>query len=303
MADRIFDTFTPSAQDFDGTWHTFGVLATLDEACDLVGGSVWFPNPAPANFRWIVYRVSDEAVIAEVDLTTLPSPTLADWNDFTSADFDDPGDVALDDAETYVVAYATNGDFTFRDTGLAFPYGTGIIHGTEGRFFNGGAGATFPDSGSSGFVFPADMLVETGGGGPVAVVGTASGVASATSAVKKVGNGGGCGQGVALSTVVASKRLPASGTASAVASTRASAAKVAPVTSSAVAFAGATALARKVVAVSGRCTGAALGRRAAAQTPGTHVATTVVATLGSSLPRALLAASSTTSTLTATIGP
>lgn len=169
MADRIFDpdepTHAPNQQDFDGSWHTFGNRAPISEACDLTGWAAYCPNPKPANYRWIVYKFSDESIVAEVDLAAL-TLTPGAWNSGTSADFDDPGDVALDDEEEYFVGYATNGDFVFRDSGLAFPYGTGIVTATEAGFFNGGTGPTFPDSFSTAFMFPVDMIVEAGGAEP-----------------------------------------------------------------------------------------------------------------------------------------
>lgn len=275
MADRIFDpdTFTPSATDFDGGWHTFGVLAELDEPADLVGGSAWFPNPVPANFRWIVYKVSDESVVAEVDLAALPSPTPGDWNDFGSAAFVSPGAVALDDAETYVVAYATNGDFTYRDTGLAFPYGTGVVRGVEGRFHNGGTGPEFPATGSSGFAFPADMLVDAGGG-PVAVTGQSSAVAGARSTTAKI-------------TVTA-------GRSSATSDARSSAAKIAPTTGRSTATAAATTTAAKVVACTARCSAAASATAAAGTVrPAAGKATAVPSSIAAASKRATVAGTAT----------
>ena len=185
MADRIFDpddpNHAPSQQSFDGSWHTFGSLVELDEAGNLTGGSAWLPNPIPANLVWVVFRVSDESVVAQANLAALPGAVAGDWNNFTSADFVSPGSVALD-AEQHVVAYATNGDFVFRDSGVTFPYGTGIVRATEARFFNGGAGAVFPDSATSGFLFPADMLVETDAGGS-----THDGEGTATAVVSTTG--------------------------------------------------------------------------------------------------------------------
>ncbi len=320
MVDRIFDPedpdHAPSSQDFDGGWHTFGSLATLDEAGDLVGGSAWIPDPMPDNLVWLVYRVSDEAIVAQADLTALPAPVLDDWNDFTSSSFLTPGDVALDDTEQYIAAYATDGDFTYRDTAVDFPYGTGVVHATEGRFINGGTGAQFPDTGTSGFVFPADMLVDTGGGGPADVAGTSTGIASGTASVRKVGNAGGCGQAVGLATVIAGKRAAAAGAASAFAASlvtsvkvavaagtasatvgaRASTVKVTPAGGRAAAVVGTAVQAKKVVAVSGRCTAIALGVRSAPQAPqipGRLTAATGGTTLTASISGSALTASTT----------
>ncbi len=242
MADRIFDplTFTPSATDFDGGWHTFGVLAELDTAGNLVGGSAWFPNPTPANFHWLVYKVSDESAVAEVDLAALPG-TAPGWNVFTSAAFDTPGDVALDDSgtEQYVVAYATDGDFTYRDTGVAFPYGTGIVHATEGRFINGGAGGAYPDTGTSGFVFPVDMLVDAGGPAPIAATGIAAAAVAARATVKKVAKTSPAAvTATAGSTSTARKTSPATGRTAGAAVSPATAVKIARVAAACSAAAG-----------------------------------------------------------------
>lgn len=269
MADRIFDPedadHEPTTTDFDGGWHTFGSRAPISEACDLVGGSVWFPNPEPANFRWIVYQVSDESVVAEVDLSTLSSPTLGDWNDFTSAAFVDPGDVALDPEEEYVVAYATNGDFTFRDSGVSFPYGAGIVTAVEARFFNGGSGATFPDSTSTAFVFPADMIVEAGGGTPVAVTGLAAAAATSTSTVKKIVVAVVRSAAAAASTGAAKKIVVAVGTSAAAAGTTSSASKVAKAAGTGCAAGTTTSTAKKLTTAGGLTAGTAATTAGAAK--------------------------------------
>jgi hypothetical protein len=164
VTDRIFDpdTDSPTNQDFDGSWHTLGVLAELSEDGTLTGGSAFFPNPKPANFKWVVFRVSDQAIVAEVNLAALPSPTLNDWNDFTSANFGTPGDVALDSSEQYLPAIATNGDFVYIN-GATFPVDSGgIVSAAEGRFHNGGSDAIFAEQVSATVAFLADMLVESG---------------------------------------------------------------------------------------------------------------------------------------------
>lgn len=159
MADNIFGNLAPNNQGFDGGWHTLGALAAVSTAASLVGGRARWPSSSPGNFLWLVYRASDHAVVAQANLlTAVPSPTLGQWNEFPSSAFQTPGDVALDPAEQYIPAVATNGDFLYR-TGFTYPVGSGIITASAGRYHNGGSGAVFPDQTDTGSAFFADMLV------------------------------------------------------------------------------------------------------------------------------------------------
>lgn len=283
MADFIFDhdTFTPTAQDFDGSWHTFGSRAELDAAGNLTGGAARFPNPTPGTYRWIVYKMSDQSVVAEVNLAALPGTTPGAWNEFTSASFDTPGDVALDDAEQYFVAVASPGDFVYRDSGVAFPYGAGAVHAIEAGFFNGGSGPTFPDSFTTGFVFFADMHVNTAG--PVAVTGQSTAVASArstaakiattagrtsatvgaSSTAAKVTTPAGRSTAVAAATAAAVKVVACTARCSAIAATTAAATTRRPATGRATAGPSTTATAGKRASVAGTATGIALASKAA----------------------------------------
>lgn len=278
MADRIYDpdTLTPTAQDFDGSWHTFGSHAVLDEDGNLTGGGAWFPNPKPDPFRWVVFKFSDQSIIAEVDLTALPSPTLGDWNDFTSASFVTPGNVTLDPDEEYIVAVASPDDFVYRDSGVAFPYGAGIIRATEAAFFNGGSGPTFPDSFSTSFVFFADMIVEPAGGAPVAVTGQSSAAASSASTALKIVIAVGRAVAAASSTSIAAKVAKANGTTAAAASSTAGAHKTAVASGASIGAAAATAAAVKVVHCTAVCSAAAASSSAVA-TKRPAVATTTTA--------------------------
>lgn len=268
MADRIFDpdnpAHAPTVQDFDGGWHTFGSFVELDEAGDLTGGSAWFPNPKPANFRWVVFKVSDHTIIAEVNLAALSSPTLGDYNDFTSADFLTPGDVPVDDSgtEQYIVAYATNGDFTYRDSSVAFPYGDGVVHATQAAFFNGGAGPTYPDGFSSAFMFPADMIVEAAGG-PVAAVGQSTAAATATSAAAKTSPATGTAAGAPATTSTAVKVVHCTATCSAAGSTSAAATADRRAAGTTTAAPSTTATASKTIPATGTTSGIAVAHERA----------------------------------------
>lgn len=182
MADNIFGNLTHTNQDFDGAWHTLGARAAVSVAANLVGGRARWPNSTPGNFLWIVWRADTQAIVAQANLlTAVPSPTLDAWNEFTSAAFQTPGDVALDTALQYVVAVATNGDFLYR-TGFTYPVGSGIVTAAEGRFNNGGSGAVFPTGVDTADAFFADVIVAPAG--PV-VGGRAAAVAVATSTAIK----------------------------------------------------------------------------------------------------------------------
>lgn len=215
MADNIFGATAIPSQDFDGGWHTFGALAEVSEDSNLVGGRAFFPSSVPANFLWVVFKVSDESIVAQVDLAALAGTSTAAWNDFTSADFDTPGDVALDPAEQYIPAVVTNGDFRFLDAGVSYPYGAGIVTASQGRFHNGGAGPTFPNSTSSTVVFGADMLVEAAGGATHDGEGTAGGTGTATAVASVDRIAAGTASATGASSATASVTRQAAGSADA----------------------------------------------------------------------------------------
>lgn len=167
MADYIFDGSAgeaPDQQAFDGGWHTLGVEAPVSAPATAVGGRAFWPSTDPANFLWVVFRDSDSQIMMQVDLVAaVPSPVNNAWNAFTDAVFTIPpgGSADLDPAETYAVVVATDGDFTFRNSGVSYPYSTGsLISGTASRFFNGGSGAVFPTGTNTTDLFGADILVQ-----------------------------------------------------------------------------------------------------------------------------------------------
>lgn len=176
MADYIFDTETPNGQDFDGSWHTVGVLASVSVNAVAVGGRAYYPSSLPANFLWRLYRVSDQAVIAEVDLHALGGTNNA-WNSFTSAQFANPGNVPLSSSEQYIPVIATNGDYKF-GTPFTYPINHGgIITASEGRLSSTTTSAAFPNTTITNFVYFADVLVALAGpvvGGRSSTVATAS---------------------------------------------------------------------------------------------------------------------------------
>lgn len=259
MADNIFGATAIPSQDFDGGWHTFGALAEVSEDSNLVGGRAFFPNPTPANFLWVVFKVSDESIVAQVDLAALAGTSTAAWNDFTSADFDSPGDVALDPAEQYLPAVVTNGDFRFLGAGVSYPYGAGIVTASEGRFHNGGAGAVFADSPTSSVVFGADMLVEAAGGATHEATGTAAatGTTSATSTVDRVAAGSAAGTGTSSATATVTREGAGSAAATGVATSSAAVDRDAAATTSATGAGASTATITRQASGSAAATGAA----------------------------------------------
>jgi flagellar hook-length control protein FliK len=270
MADRIFDPGNPlhgpTAQDFDGSWHTFGSRVELDSDGNLTGGAARFPNPTPGTYRWIVYKMSDQTVVAEVDLAALAGATPGAWNSFTSANFVTPGDVALDSSEEYFVATASPGDFVYRDSSVTYPYGTGVIHAVEGGFFNGGTGPTFPDSFTSGFVFPADMLVDAAGPIPVAATGQSTAAAGATCTAAKVGKASARSTAAAATLATAAKTGNAAGTAAAALGAMSTTVKVVHVTATCTATAGITSTSAGIRRAVGTATAAASSTTAARKT-------------------------------------
>lgn len=172
MSDRCFTTQADSgvSQDFDGLWHNIGIQIRLSSAGVLVGGRARYPSVNPSNFTWRVYRISDSAVMAEVDLRALfgTSPTLSAWNSFTSANFATPGDVNLAayPGEEYAVAVGTNNDVVFKNTSVSYPISSGgIVSGVNSRFLNGGTGLQFPTGTNTTDYFFADVEINAAGGG------------------------------------------------------------------------------------------------------------------------------------------
>lgn len=175
MSDKVWTTQFNSGvqQDFDGVWHTTGVEIRLSAIGTLVGGRCYFPTTRPATaFVWTVFRLSDQAIMAQCDLlATFPSgtPTLGAWNSFTSASFSTPGDVALSayPGESYIVVTATPNDVNFINTGVSYPVTSGgIVSGTQSREFNGGTATTFPTTTGSTTWYPADVEVNAAGPTP-----------------------------------------------------------------------------------------------------------------------------------------
>lgn len=279
MADYIFDAETFPGQDFDGGWHTLGSEATISTDANLVGGRVFYPTTDPANFVWSSWQVSGSTLLAQVDVdATFPSPVNADWNEFTSADFDTPGSVALDSAETFIVALSTNGDYRFNDA-ASYPIGNGIIEASNSRFHNGGAGPVFPAGTNTTDWFGADMLVEAASGdvagagrNVIAVVATAAGVkASGSVGRNMIGaiadlTGIKMTPSVARSIIPLSSRLTTSKSGLVIASASlgvmslVSASRAVPAVQRSLAGLAGRSVALKVVAASGYCSIGALAR-------------------------------------------
>ncbi len=175
MSDRIYTTQADSgtSQDFDGLWHTTGVELRLSAAGTLVGGRARYPSVNPStSFLWLVYRLSDQAIMAQVDLKALfGSPSLSAWNSFTSANFATPGDVSLAayPSESYVVVTATDRDVVYKNTSVSYPASSGgIVSGVNARDHTGGTGAVFPTSTSTTIYYFADVEVNAAAAGGVA---------------------------------------------------------------------------------------------------------------------------------------
>jgi hypothetical protein len=127
----------------------------------VTGGRAWVhADGRPTTFFWQLWRVSDQTLLAEVNLNLLPAAP-AGWLSFTSADFTTPGDVPLSPTESYVVNVFTDGGrYVFTDDGSeTLPVGTGIVLATTARSGIGQAQGTFPATTSVAYYF-ADVTVD-----------------------------------------------------------------------------------------------------------------------------------------------
>lgn len=162
MADTIFTGQTPVSTSFDLITHSLGMEFTVSANSAVTGGRAWVTSGGrPVTFFWQLWRVSDQAMLAECNLNLLPPPGVG-WMSFTSADFVVPGDVPIVTTESYVVnVFTDDGNFVFTDDGSeTFPIGTGIVSSNQGRFRNGGIQTDFPN-GTGVTYFFADVNVST----------------------------------------------------------------------------------------------------------------------------------------------
>lgn len=162
MADTIFTSQTPVSTAFDFITHSLGMEFTVSANSLVTGGRAWVTaGGRPVTFFWQLWRVSDQALLAECNLNSLPPPGVG-WMSFTSADFITPGNVSIVTTESYVVnVFTDDGDFVFTDDGSeTFPIGTGVVSSSQGRFRNGGIQTDFPNSTSVAYFF-ADVNVDS----------------------------------------------------------------------------------------------------------------------------------------------
>ena len=160
MADRIYAAQEPDVEQADGDPHHWGMEFTVSADRDCVGGRAWVPTSGrPPTFFWQLWRVSDTTLIAQVDLNTLPVPTPDGWMSFTSANFQTPGNIALDNSEDYIVnVFFQGGDGVFTDPG-SFPTGVGVVSSSTGRYNNGAPQNTMPATSYPAYFF-ADVEVD-----------------------------------------------------------------------------------------------------------------------------------------------
>ncbi|HCT81758.1 MAG TPA: hypothetical protein DGT23_35295 [Micromonosporaceae bacterium] len=165
MADTIFTGQTPATDELDFITHFFGMEFTVSSASDATAGRAWVPAAGrPPTFFWQLWRVSDTAMLAEVNLNDagFGTPTAGTWMSFSSSDFITPGNVALSTGVSYVEGlFSDDGHFVY--TGSAsFPIGTGIISSSQGRFKTGGLRTDFPNGTHSVYGF-GDISVDVAG--------------------------------------------------------------------------------------------------------------------------------------------
>ncbi len=208
MADTIYVGQTPVVQnDFDGANHGWGMEWTVSADSTCVGGRAWVPLAGrPTTFFWQLWRISDAALLAETNLNAAGhgSPGSGAWMSFTSALFTTPGNVALDDAEDYIVnVYFQGGNGVYTDNGTeTFPVGSGgLVVSTTGRFNNGSGQAAMPGTSYAAYFF-ADVSVEAAGTTASAGVAAGTGVANAGAAGVSPSAGVSVGTGTALGATV-----------------------------------------------------------------------------------------------------
>lgn len=160
MADRIFGAQVPATPQADADTHGWGMRFTVSSNRDAIGGRAWVHTTGrPVTFFWQLWRVSGSALLATVNLNTLPLPTPGTWMSFTSADFAVPGNVALLSTETYIVnVFFQIGDGVFTSPG-AFPLGVGVVSSDSGIFNNGLAQGAIPATAFAAYFF-ADVEVD-----------------------------------------------------------------------------------------------------------------------------------------------
>lgn len=206
MASTIFTAQTPVTTDFDGANHGWGMQFAVSSDCTCTGGRAWVPaSGRPGTFFWQLWHVGSSTKLAEVNLNSLAAPSSNTWMSFASSDFASPGDVALDDAESYICNVYFVGDGVFTDPG-SFPVGSGgLVSSSAGRFNNGAGQNAMPGSSSATYFF-ADVNAEISftthdGAGTTAATGTAS----ATSTVDRVAAGSAAGTGTSSTTATVTR--------------------------------------------------------------------------------------------------
>ncbi len=220
MADTLYTSQTPVVQnDFDGSSHAWGLKYTVSSDCSLTGGRAWVPAAGrPTTFLWQVWRVGDSTKVAETDLNGAGhgSPSNGAWMSFDSSLFGTPGDVAQDNAETYIVCVAfAGGNGAYTDDGSeSFPLSSGgLASASTGRFSNGAGTNVMPASDYAAY-FWADVDVETAGATHEgAGTAAATSAASATSTVDRIATGTGAATGASSATATVTRE--GSGTAAA----------------------------------------------------------------------------------------
>lgn len=163
MADTIFTNQTPATDDQDFSTHHLGLEFTVSVDRNVIGGRAWVPNAGrPANFWWQLWRVTDQVLLAEINLNTLATPSNNTWMTFTSASFVTPGDIAIVTSHSYICNVfsggAAGGHFVYTDPGT-FPLTNGALTASTGRFRTGGAQSDFPSTSYGAFFF-ADVQVD-----------------------------------------------------------------------------------------------------------------------------------------------
>lgn len=156
MTDTLYAAHTPASQDTDdGTARQLGMRYTAQFDGQVTGGRYWVPSDGlpPTVALWQLWEITGATsgdLLAEVDLSTLPSPTPDTW---MAVPLGSP--VAQSSSTEYLVCFYTNGgSFVFTSpSGGVLPLTSSpdsLMVADMAIFANGGASDTFPLSGDAG---------------------------------------------------------------------------------------------------------------------------------------------------------
>jgi len=157
MVDHIFDTEEPTTQPTDGnSTRSVGMMFQVSVSDKVVsGGRFWVPSAGmPSGALWQLWDTTGPTKLAEFDLSTISSPTLDDWNEFSITP------VALTASHDYTVCVFMDGSghYPFTDAG-SLPLTHGVCTASTGRYRLNFTSNDYPTQTYAGYFF-ADVIVD-----------------------------------------------------------------------------------------------------------------------------------------------